>query len=168
MAESQTHGAPEPARNPARSKNDIGAIARLSVEVPPSPQKNVAHCAQLSNCYGVHNVFSFYDPADPHPLTRLWIKSWSARGWVPRLILPSETETGLTLRQVANRRGGGILTTPAEINFSRTPRTQFSIKRQHGERGWEAAATVVFSRGPLGMERTEDEVLHCGRPLACQ
>jgi hypothetical protein len=111
------------------------------------------------------NVFSFYDPADPHPLTRLFIKSWSARGWVPKLILPSETESGLTLRQVANRRGGGIVTSAAEINFSRRPKTKYPTKRGYGEPGWDKSDTVIFPRGPLGLEVTEDDVLHCGRPL---
>lgn len=102
------------------------------------------------------NVFCFYDPADPHPLTRLWVKSWSARGWIPRLILPSETETGLTLRQVANRRGGGIISTASEVNFSRSTRKKHPTKTQYPD---ITGDTVIFARS------TEDDVLHCGRPL---
>lgn len=112
-----------------------------------------------------NSVFAFYDPRSPHPLTRLWVKSWAARGWIPRLILPSETEAGLTPRQVANRRGGGLLVTMGEINFSRKPRTRYPVKRTFGDPGWEKADTVLFSRGPLGLEREEEEILHCGRPL---
>jgi hypothetical protein len=107
----------------------------------------------------VSNVFAYFDPADPHPLTRLWVKSWAARGWIPRLILPSEINTGLTLRQVANRRGGGLVTTPADINYARTPRTQHPRKSRFPD---VSGDTVIFPEG------TEDEVLHCGRPLQCQ
>lgn len=113
------------------------------------------------------NVFAFYDPADPHPLTRLWLRSWAARGWTPRLVLPSETGAGLSIRQVANRRGGGLVVNMGEMNFSRKPRTRRPSKREHGSPGWDAASTVVFPRGPLGIERTEEEVLHCGRSLEC-
>jgi hypothetical protein len=108
------------------------------------------------------NVFAFFDPADPHPLTRLWIKSWAARGWRPRLIIPSETEGGLSLRQVANRRGGGLVVTAATINFSRSTRK----KNSRATKWPDVTGDVVnFERGPLGMERSEDDVLHCGRPL---
>lgn len=110
-------------------------------------------------------MFAFFDPDAPHPLLRLWIKTWSARGWTPRLILPSETETGLSLRQAANRRGGGVVTTAGEINFSRKPRTKHPTKRNFGDPGWQKADTVVFARGPLGIEPTEEEILHCGRAL---
>jgi hypothetical protein len=108
-------------------------------------------------------VFAFYDPADPHPLTRLWIKSWAARGWVPRLILPSDTER-LTLRQAANRLGGGLLVTAATINFSRGPRKKhFKTTKAPDVTG----DVVIFERGPLGIEKTEEDVLHCGRTLEC-
>jgi hypothetical protein len=109
----------------------------------------------------VNNVYAFFDPDSPHPLTRLWIKSWAARGWAPKLILPSETEAGLTLRQVANRRGGGPVVTMDRINFSWRPRArkQPSSTLFPSTRG----DVIVFPKGA-----TEDDVLHCGRELKCQ
>jgi len=104
------------------------------------------------------NVFAFYSPDDPHPLTRLWVKSWAARGWIPRLILPSETGTGLTYRQVANRRGGGPVVSINEINFARKPRTEHPTKGEFPD-GLQKDV-VIF---PVGS--SEDTVLHCGRPL---
>lgn len=32
-------------------------------------------------------VFATFDPDKPHPLTRLWIRSWRANGWRPKIII---------------------------------------------------------------------------------
>lgn len=103
------------------------------------------------------NVFAFYDPDSPHPLTRLWIKSWAARGWTPRLILPSEREGGLSDRQIANHRGKGTLSTLNAINFSRKPRTERPRKTDWPDADGDV---VIFPTGA-----TEETVLHCGRDL---
>lgn len=104
------------------------------------------------------NVFAFFDPDSPHPLTRLWVKSWSARGWIPRLILPSEREAGCTDRVIANHRGGGLVTSLNAINFSRKPRTKSPTKGRYPA---QLQRDVVL----FPDDSTEDTVLHCGRPL---
>jgi len=36
-------------------------------------------------------VFALHDPDNPHPLTRLWIKSWRVNGWKPKIIIAPDT-----------------------------------------------------------------------------
>ena len=82
---------------------------------------------------------------------RLWVLSWAARGWEPRILLQHETIEGLFVR-------------PTVINFSeRAPRkkpaslyvTCFGIQPD-----WREHSLVDF---PDAM--TDEDILACERPL---
>lgn len=60
-------------------------------------------------------VFATFDPDNPHPLTRIWITSWRAQGWRPKIILAPD--------RPRNHRGRDkfIVSRFDEINFSLRP-----------------------------------------------
>jgi len=81
---------------------------------------------------------------------RLWVLSWAARGWQPRILLSGE-------------KFSGILVSPSAINFSQKPpktkHKRISVMT-FGDDDWEESPVVVFPDA-----QTDDGILACGRPL---
>ena len=81
---------------------------------------------------------------------RLWVLSWAARGWQPRVLLSDEDYDGLFV-------------TPDTINFSHksTRKRQYSLHMAtFGRDGWDTHSLVRFPDA-----QTDDDILACGRPL---
>src|SRR6266581_6570867 len=93
-------------------------------------------------------VFTDYSDKSAH-LLRVWVRSWSTRGWEPRLIFQKSTNPGRSPK-VSSR----------VINFSLRPCNRFQNAVKHGTREWKKAPLVEF---PPGV--TEDFILNCGRAL---
>lgn len=80
---------------------------------------------------------------------RLWVLSWAARGWQPRILLSGEKCTGCYV-------------TPDSINFSQKPRKgpPFFHVGLFGHYDWKDEAIVRFPDA-----KTDEDILACGRPL---
>jgi hypothetical protein len=99
-------------------------------------------------------IFARFDPADPHPLARVWAKSWEANGWTVKLIIPSEDSRAMERR--AGRRKHR-LSTFNDINFSQSPKAPIR-RAKLGTRSWLTAGIVEFPAGS-----TEETVRNSGR-----
>jgi hypothetical protein len=94
-------------------------------------------------------------------LVRVWMQSWEARGWQPRLVSEREVREYVTVRRAIKARGGGHLTDLRVINFSCTPRGRAHRKlSKFGRPGWELADLVGFPE-----DSTEQSIRDCGRPV---
>jgi len=80
---------------------------------------------------------------------RLWVLSWAARGWEPRILLKDETPKG-------------FLVSADTINFSQRPpkRNQGMCIANFGFPEWLTGALVSFPDA-----KTDEDILACGRPL---
>jgi len=95
------------------------------------------------------------------PLVRVWMESWSSRGWTPQLLSAKELVEHGSLRRAVEARGGGVLADVLVINFSYPTRRQPLLRAvRFGRAGWERAPLVRFPRGV-----TEEEIRDCGRVL---
>lgn len=92
-------------------------------------------------------VFTDYSEETAH-LLRVWFRSWSRRGWTPRLIFQKSVSPGRSVK-----------VSPFIINFSFKGGNPLPIV-QYKAPGWRRAALVRFPKGS-----TEDTVLECGRSL---
>jgi hypothetical protein len=98
-------------------------------------------------------VFADYEESEA-PLLRVWVRSWTARGWEPRLLSYPPTRFHPQMKP-----GTFLKVLPRVINFSFRP-SRKGLPRVigYGKRGWKTAALVRFPAGT-----TEDQVLTCGR-----
>ena len=105
-------------------------------------------------------VFAPFDESKVGIL-RLWVDSWAARGWSPRLLSPNEIRDagGSAKKAVARRAGNALLLDLGVINFSHNCSSRLRVVAA-GRRGWKAATLVRFPAGA-----TPDDILNCGRKL---
>jgi len=95
-------------------------------------------------------IYTRFDENRPGVI-RLWVRSWSARGWTPRLLIGDEVAPGLEI--------------PCDwINFSSrnprsTPKARDIAWEFFREPGWQIQPVVSFPGA------TEEEILACGRSL---
>jgi hypothetical protein len=126
------------------------------------------------------NVYTYWDSsehADPSQasILRLWVRSWSARGWSPRILtvrnaakhprfdvlgrissnLPHLAAEVEKVRWLVPIEAMNFSFTPAMHRKSGTPR----IHHFHSV-GWESAPVVDFPN-----VHDADLIEHCGRPL---
>lgn len=94
-------------------------------------------------------------------LVGIWARSWSARGWVPKLISEREIEVHGSARAAMRARGGGLLTDLRVINYSYPARKRPARRVvRMGDPGWLTARLVRFE-----WWATEARVRECGRDL---
>jgi hypothetical protein len=126
------------------------------------------------------NVYCYFDGSEHAPtnqakLLRLWVRSWRARGWTPRILTIQNAARhkqfdtlGHDFREwprlAMEAEGIKWLSDIHAINFSFTPREfrkSGAPRAQHfHSAGWENAPVILF-------ENVQDpEVIEqCGRPL---
>jgi len=133
------------------------------------------HCLTMAN-----NVYCYFDSSEhaesnqPHML-RLWVRSWTARGWTPRILTVRNAEKHprydqlkhdyRNLCMMAAEATNVKWVCPIEaINFSFTPRMfrkqGAPLARQFGSVGWESSPVVHFPN-----IHDMSLIEHCGRPL---
>lgn len=126
------------------------------------------------------NVFTYWD-SSPHAdtnqasLLRLWVRTWSARGWEPRILtvrnaarhprfgtlgsihsnLPHLAAESAKVRWLVPVHAMNFSFTPAQYRKSGSPR----IHHFHSA-GWDTAPVVDFPN-----VHDTDIIEHCGRPL---
>lgn len=126
------------------------------------------------------NVFCYFDSSEhadasqPHML-RLWVRSWSARGWTPRILTVRNAEKHpryedlkhdyRNLCMMAAEAAKVKWVCPIDaINFSFTPamfrKSGVPAPRHFHAAGWETAPVVDFSN-----IHDMSIIEHCGRPL---
>jgi hypothetical protein len=94
-------------------------------------------------------------------LVRVWMKSWTARGWEPQLLSRKEVLEAGNPQKAARARGGGAVGDASVINYGYRARKGAAPRvKQFGKPGWESADLVRFPAGA-----TESQVLECGRCL---
>lgn len=86
-------------------------------------------------------------PPNQGELLRVWDRSWRARGWKTKIILPGEAECGLVVPYWW-------------INFSYRPSMRNYTTRSFGDEEWMTADVVKFRA-----DITELQILECGRSL---
>lgn len=92
-------------------------------------------------------IYTTFDERRPLVL-RLWVASWKARGWEPRVLLPAE------------KIPPGQKHCPCDwINFGFFSDGQLRAKLA-GARGWSTAKIVKFS-----YTTTDEDIFAWGRPL---
>lgn len=82
-----------------------------------------------------------------------WAASWTARGWIPRLISPQDIEEHGSARRAVEALGGGFLSDCRVINYGFRPIKQAlrpAIVR-YGRPGWRTAALVRFPEDATGV-----------------
>ena len=60
-------------------------------------------------------VYAALNPDNPHPLARVWVKSWRESGWTPKILMPGESPRSRT------RRGKFRVSDFSEINRGLKP-----------------------------------------------
>ena len=107
-------------------------------------------------------IFAVFTTAEAH-LVRLWVDSWTARGWQPQVISAKEVGEFGSAKEAARRRGGpkASLVSLCVLNFN-CPVTAARPLRpvRYGKRGWLSAGLVRFPD-----DMTEDRLAGCGRTL---
>jgi hypothetical protein len=94
-------------------------------------------------------------------LIRVWVRSWSGRGWAPQLISASEIKKYGTARRAAEARGKGLLSDLQVVNFAYPARSRLPRRVVcYGRTGWQTARLVRFP-----VVGGEDLVLRCGRAV---
>lgn len=126
------------------------------------------------------NVYTYFDSspsADPNQATilRLWVRSWEARGWKPKILTvqnasrhPQYEKLKADPRELprlaAESVGVKWITPWHAINFSFKPRDfkKFGSPKiiHFHSAGWESSAVVDFPN-----VHDPDVIEHCGRPL---
>lgn len=129
------------------------------------------------------DIFTYWDSTDSAPprqaeLLRLWERSWSARGWNPRILTIRNAREHAAFKQAhpaahyflaLEMAGGGYYADVRSINYSllskhvsKPRRKKMHIiipPRRYLEEGWLAAPVVWFDN------RTPEDVVNCGRVL---
>ncbi len=90
-------------------------------------------------------------------LVRIWARSWSDRGWAPRLISPKEVNVHGSVKAAVHARGGGLLGDIQVINVSYPVRRR-PVRRVvwFGRTGWRSARLLRFPVGTL-----EEDIRGC-------
>lgn len=126
------------------------------------------------------NVYTYFDETEHAPVNqtemlRIWVRSWKARGWRPRILTIRNAakhpdfvrlkDHWHELPRLAQESAKATHFFEASvINFSFRPKRVRAVKEFHVKRylsdGWEQSALVEF-------ENCHDVSLieHCGRPL---
>jgi hypothetical protein len=126
------------------------------------------------------NVYTYFDSSEHADvnqpmLLRLWVRSWSARGWKPRILTVRNAERHQyfsrlrhdprELPRLAQEMAKVKWLCPmSTMNFGLTPaqykRKGMPLLRHFHEVGWESAALVDFPN-----VHDADVIERCGRPL---
>jgi len=126
------------------------------------------------------NVYTYFDSsehADSNQamLLSLWVRSWSARGWKPRILSVRNAARHKSFSLFANdarehprlaAEAAGVkwLCPMTTMNFGLSPaqyrRKGAPLLRHFHEVGWQSASLVDFPN-----VHDADVILHCGRPL---